>query len=167
MHHVVWRSRAIGVLLAALPICAHHSTALYDLVHGTIIGGVVTEFAWKNPHTYILIDVSGENNELEHWSVELESGKTRRPDLSDRRSRQGQQLPPSRALGPIAGRPQNARPASPGELTLALPSTTVWIRGNRIATPLGGSASAGADPSTSQPEARVPRSWYATSPRLL
>jgi hypothetical protein len=73
MHQVVWRSAAIGVLLAALPICAHHSTALYDLVHGTIIGGVVTEFAWENPHTYIWIDVSGENNELEHWSVELES----------------------------------------------------------------------------------------------
>ena len=78
MSQVVWRSRAIGVLLAALPICAHHSTALYDLVHGTIIGGVVTEFAWENPHTYILIDVSGENNELEHWSVELESASVLR-----------------------------------------------------------------------------------------
>jgi hypothetical protein len=78
MHQVVWRSAAIGVLLAALPLGAHHSTALYDLVHGTIIGGVVTEFAWENPHTYILIDVSGENNELEHWSVELESASVLR-----------------------------------------------------------------------------------------
>ena len=42
-------------------------------MHGTIIGGVVTELAWENPHTYILIDLSGGNNELEPWSVELES----------------------------------------------------------------------------------------------
>lgn len=55
------------------PALAHHSTALYDLVHGTIIGGVVTEFDWENPHVHIALDVTGENNEIEHWSVELES----------------------------------------------------------------------------------------------
>jgi hypothetical protein len=52
---------------------AHHSTAMYDLVHGTIIGGAVTKFDWQNPHTHIALDVTGENNEIEHWDVELES----------------------------------------------------------------------------------------------
>ena len=52
---------------------AHHSTAQFDLVHGTIIGGVVAEFAWSNPHVQIRLDVAGEQNEIEHWSVELES----------------------------------------------------------------------------------------------
>ena len=63
----------ICVLLAGLPALAHHSTAMYDLVHGTILAGVVTHFAWENPHAHIALDVTGENNEMEHWSVELES----------------------------------------------------------------------------------------------
>lgn len=61
------------LLLCAIPVLAHHSTAIYDLVHGTIIGGVVTKFDWENPHAHIALDVTGENNEIEHWDVELES----------------------------------------------------------------------------------------------
>lgn len=61
------------LLLCAIPALAHHSTAIYDLVHGTIIGGVVTKFDWENPHAHIALDVTGENNEIEHWDVELES----------------------------------------------------------------------------------------------
>ena len=52
---------------------AHHSAAPYDLVHGTIIGGVVTKFEWANPHVQIWLDVAGEASEVEHWRVELES----------------------------------------------------------------------------------------------
>lgn len=63
----------LGMLLMAGPMRAHHSTAMYDLVHGTIIGGVVTRFDWENPHAHIAVDVTGENDEVEHWSVELES----------------------------------------------------------------------------------------------
>ena len=70
------RTRVTLLWLCALPACAHHSTAMYDLVHGTIIGGVVTRFDWQNPHTHILLDVTGENNEIEHWFVELESRST-------------------------------------------------------------------------------------------
>ncbi|HLK51138.1 MAG TPA: DUF6152 family protein [Bryobacteraceae bacterium] len=61
------------LILCVLPALAHHSTAIYDLVHGTIIGGVVTKFEWQNPHARIALDVTGENNEIEHWDVELES----------------------------------------------------------------------------------------------
>ena len=49
---------------------------MYDLVHGTIVGGVVTKFEWTNPHAHILLEVTGENNEPEHWTVELESRST-------------------------------------------------------------------------------------------
>jgi len=65
--------RFSGFLLAAAALWAHHSTAMYDLVHGTIIGGLVTRFDWENPHAHIAVDVTGENNEIEHWTVELES----------------------------------------------------------------------------------------------
>jgi hypothetical protein len=60
-------------LLLAATAAAHHSTASYDLVHGTIIGGVVTRFEWTNPHAEVSLDITGEASEIEHWTVELES----------------------------------------------------------------------------------------------
>lgn len=58
--------------LCSLPLQAHHSTAPYDLIHGTIISGVVTAFDWENPHTELYLDVAGEND-TEHWTIEMES----------------------------------------------------------------------------------------------
>jgi hypothetical protein len=70
------RSAVVGgvfaVLLAAPPVAAHHSIASYDLVHGTILDGVVAGFAWENPHAHILLDVTNEDA-IEHWKIELES----------------------------------------------------------------------------------------------
>jgi hypothetical protein len=71
------RCALVGVLLATAPLLAHHSIASYDLVHGTILDGVVTGFAWENPHAHILLDVAlpdgtGEDA-IEHWAIELES----------------------------------------------------------------------------------------------
>jgi hypothetical protein len=61
------------LLLLGMSATAHHSTAMYDLVHGTIIIGEVARFDWANPHVHIYLDVTGENNEIEHWSIELEN----------------------------------------------------------------------------------------------
>jgi Family of unknown function (DUF6152) len=61
--------------LSCAPAQAHHSTAGYDLIHGTIISGMVARFEWKNPHTQLLLDVTGES-EIEHWSIEMESPLT-------------------------------------------------------------------------------------------
>jgi hypothetical protein len=69
----MFRVACLIAAMGAFPALAHHSTAMYDLVHGTIIGGVVTRFDWTNPHTHIFVDVTGENDEIEHWTVELES----------------------------------------------------------------------------------------------
>ena len=63
---------ALAVLLATVPVFAHHSIASYDLVHGTILDGVVTGFAWENPHAHVLLDIMTEDA-IEHWTIELES----------------------------------------------------------------------------------------------
>jgi hypothetical protein len=64
---------AVGLLLCSLPAAeAHHSTAGYDLIHGTIVSGVVTRFDWENPHAHLFLDVAGDG-ETEHWSIEMES----------------------------------------------------------------------------------------------
>jgi len=63
---------ALAILLATVPVFAHHSIASYDLVHGTILDGVVTGFAWENPHAHVLLDILTEET-IEHWTIELES----------------------------------------------------------------------------------------------
>lgn len=66
-----------AALLLGIPAFGHHSIATYDLVHGTILEGVVTDFVWENPHAHIYLDLAAEN-EVEHWTVELESPKVLR-----------------------------------------------------------------------------------------
>ena len=73
MARLRWSAVRGFLMLLASVAAAHHSTAPYDLVHGTIIGGVVAKFEWTNPHARILLDVSAEQNQIEHWTVELES----------------------------------------------------------------------------------------------
>ena len=66
---------SFGIAIFGLSLVAaqaHHSTAGYDLIHGTIISGVVTRFDWENPHTQLSLDVATEG-EAEHWSIEMES----------------------------------------------------------------------------------------------
>lgn len=62
----------LGLLFCATLVQAHHSTAAYDLIHGTIISGVVAGFHWENPHAHLFLDVVGEVD-AEHWTIEMES----------------------------------------------------------------------------------------------
>ena len=57
---------ALVFLLGGAPARGHHSIAPYDLVHGKVINGAVT-----NPHAHM--DVTGEENVIEHWTIELDS----------------------------------------------------------------------------------------------
>jgi hypothetical protein len=62
-----------GILsLSCLSVQAHHSTAGYDLIHGTIISGLVTRFDWQNPHAQLFLEVATDG-EPEHWTIEMES----------------------------------------------------------------------------------------------
>ena len=55
------------------PLPAHHSTADYDLRHPASASGLVTRFEWSNPHARILLDAPGENGDVEHWIIEIDS----------------------------------------------------------------------------------------------
>jgi len=71
-----WVSSGLAVLLllaAAMAAPAHHSLAPFDRVHGTIVAGRVTQFAWKNPHALISLDVIAEDDGIEHWTIQMET----------------------------------------------------------------------------------------------
>jgi len=50
---------------------AHHSfTAAYDNTKRVEVEGVVKEFIWRNPHSFVRIDVTDKSGKVETWSLE-------------------------------------------------------------------------------------------------
>jgi hypothetical protein len=49
---------------------AHHSFAMFDSTKEIVLTGVVKEFQWTNPHTFVQLVVPGPNGKNVEWSVE-------------------------------------------------------------------------------------------------
>jgi hypothetical protein len=62
---------AVGVLVAAVPMFAHHGTAAFDTSKAVTVKGAVTEFVFLNPHVQVYFDVKNEKGEMEKWQGEL------------------------------------------------------------------------------------------------
>ncbi|MFL2555206.1 MAG: DUF6152 family protein [Candidatus Rariloculaceae bacterium] len=58
------------LLMLSLPSWAHHSHSNYLTSEYTHIEGVVTEFHWINPHTWIFIEFENDTGETVQWSLE-------------------------------------------------------------------------------------------------
>jgi len=61
------------IAFVAATAVAHHSFAPMDLTRTVTLEGVIEEFQWTNPHSWIEIDVVNESGEVEHWSIEANS----------------------------------------------------------------------------------------------
>lgn len=67
------RACALLFFSLAVPLLAHHSTADYDLTRPASATGIVTAFAWTNPHAHIYLDVRAADGSVEHWIIEIDS----------------------------------------------------------------------------------------------
>jgi hypothetical protein len=54
---------AATLSLLALPAAAHHSQAIYDSGKTITIEGVVTQYRWTNPHTYLYVETKNESGD--------------------------------------------------------------------------------------------------------
>ncbi len=62
---------ATGIALAAAwPATAHHSHGNYEMTEYIGMEGTVTEIHWINPHSWIYLEVTGENGQSDVWALE-------------------------------------------------------------------------------------------------
>ena len=61
----------LAVLVGAAPVAAHHSFGVaFDANKPITLTGVITEIEWKNPHTYVYLDVKDESGRPVNWKLE-------------------------------------------------------------------------------------------------
>jgi hypothetical protein len=63
-----------GLLMAALPVLAHHSfKAEYDETQPITLKGTITKITWNNPHVLMYLDVKDDQGTAAKWELELAS----------------------------------------------------------------------------------------------
>lgn len=65
-------TRALAALVLSLPLVAvaHHSFAMFDRTKVVSLKGVVKEFQWTNPHSWLQLSVTNDQGVTEQWSLE-------------------------------------------------------------------------------------------------
>jgi hypothetical protein len=61
---------AVAAAGAAGPASAHHSFAMFDRTKTVVLNGVVKEFQWTNPHSWVQLQVPGPDGQSVSWSLE-------------------------------------------------------------------------------------------------
>ena len=64
-----WSAAAV-LAVSSLPAWSHHSHGNYLTTEYTHLQGTVREFHWMNPHTWIYLDVIGNDGETVLWVLE-------------------------------------------------------------------------------------------------
>lgn len=96
--------------MASLPVRAHHSTAMFEEKKTITVEGVVKEFQYTNPHSWLLIDVADKSGKVTTWGFESEG-----PSTLQRAGIRPSEFPVGTKLT-ITGRPmKDGRPAATWE----------------------------------------------------
>jgi hypothetical protein len=61
-----------ALVLTAGAALAHHSPIVFDRTKQVTLDGVVTEFRWGNPHSWIHIDIADADGKISNWSIEMD-----------------------------------------------------------------------------------------------
>jgi hypothetical protein len=61
---------------AVSPVQAHHSGTMFDDTKEVTLEGVVKEFQYTNPHSWLLVDVTDRSGKVTTWGFEAEGPTT-------------------------------------------------------------------------------------------
>lgn len=60
----------VTVLALAAPALSHHSNVAYEVTKVITVTGVVKEFQWVNPHTWVILTVDDGKGAKVEWAAE-------------------------------------------------------------------------------------------------
>jgi Family of unknown function (DUF6152) len=63
----------LGILLCGGALFGHHAFSAFDMGKTTTVSGVVKEFQWINPHSWIQMMVTDAAGNAVEWSIEMNS----------------------------------------------------------------------------------------------
>src|SRR4030095_10117250 len=148
-----WLAGGVWLLLAAIPVVAHHNiSGKFDPARTRTLNGVVTRLDWANPHVHILMDVV-EGNNVTNWAVELESTI----DLE----RSGWDLNTLKTGAAVTSQGRRAREGSPQ----IWGNSVVLTASNKRVLEVSAAAKAALLPVANLPARPTPR-WAGRKPRL-
>ena len=67
---------AAAALAASVPVLAHHSGAMFDDMKEVTVTGVVKNFQYTNPHSWLIVDVKEADGKVTTWGFEAEGPST-------------------------------------------------------------------------------------------
>ena len=103
------------IAAAAVPVAAHHSGLMFDDKKEVTVTGVVKDFQYTNPHSWLLVDVKGADGKVTTWGFEAEG-----PSTMIRAGIRRSDFPPGTPVT-ITGHPmKDGRPAA------------AWMRATRL-----------------------------------
>ena len=111
------RGYLLGVALAASLLAtntfAHHSATMFEEKRTVTVEGVVKEFQYTNPHSWLLVDVTDKAGKVTTWGFEAEGPSTlQRAGIRPSEFRPGTKVT-------MTGRPmKDGRPAAIWELAV-------------------------------------------------
>jgi hypothetical protein len=65
-----------AMALIAAPLMSHHSGQMFDSDNTVTLEGVVKEFQYTNPHSWLLVDVTDADGTVTTWGFEAEGPST-------------------------------------------------------------------------------------------
>lgn len=65
-----------ALLLLSLPAMAHHSGSMFEKEKQVTVTGVVKEFQYTNPHSWLIVDVTNDDGTVTTWGFEAEGPST-------------------------------------------------------------------------------------------
>ena len=60
----------VSLLLASEAVAHHNMTAVFDFNDRVTVTGTLTKVDWRNPHTYLTVEMKGSDGAMETWSIE-------------------------------------------------------------------------------------------------
>jgi len=100
-------SMSLLLLFCACAASAHHAGVMFDDESEVTLEGVVREFQFTNPHSWLLVDVTNQDGTVTTWGFEAEG-----PSIMMRRGIRPGDLTPGTRLT-VTGHPmRDGRPAA-------------------------------------------------------